>query len=88
MWVACAKRPLLVDELQEAIAFSIEDHQWSAEKIPNNMDRLFRACGNLISVDNETQLVSNDEARSSYIFPAKAPTCMPLHTRRWLHYSI
>jgi ankyrin repeat protein len=57
-WIICSKRPLHIDELQEAIAFSISDSFWDATKIPNDMSRLIRACGNLVVVDEETSNVN------------------------------
>jgi hypothetical protein len=56
-WNICARRPLQVDELREAIAFTIADTRWDSEKIPNDVNRLVRACGNLILIDEETQNV-------------------------------
>ncbi|KAE9367461.1 hypothetical protein N431DRAFT_348615, partial [Stipitochalara longipes BDJ] len=52
-WIICAKRPLEVDELREAIAFTIEDDHFDPAKIPNDLKRLARACGNLIVIDDE-----------------------------------
>jgi hypothetical protein len=56
-WIICARRPLQVNELQEAIAFTINDHQFDAAKIPTDLNRLARACGNLVLIDEETQNV-------------------------------
>jgi hypothetical protein len=33
-WIVCAKRPLLITELREAVAFGTADRSWDAEKIP------------------------------------------------------
>lgn len=52
-----ARRPLHVDELREAIAFTVQDEFWDAAKIPNDLRRLIRACGNLIIIDEETECV-------------------------------
>ncbi|TGO62599.1 hypothetical protein BOTNAR_0111g00170 [Botryotinia narcissicola] len=46
--------PLHMDELREAIAFSVGDKSWDATKIPNDLRRLIRACGNLIVIDEDT----------------------------------
>lgn len=56
-WILCATRPLHVNELREAIAFTIEDRHWDAAKIPNDMGRLVRACGNLVLIDEFTENV-------------------------------
>ncbi|KAM0136395.1 hypothetical protein ACHAP3_004625 [Botrytis cinerea] len=53
-WIICSCRPLHMDELREAIAFTIGDKSWDATKIPNDLRRLIRACGNLIMINEET----------------------------------
>jgi hypothetical protein len=53
-WIILARRPLKRDELQEAIAFTVEDQEWDASKIPSDIMRLIRACGNLVLIDEET----------------------------------
>ena len=56
-WIVCARQPLHVDELREGIAFTLEDEDWRKEKIPTNLNRLIRACGNLVIVDAATNIV-------------------------------
>ncbi|KAH6684268.1 hypothetical protein B0J14DRAFT_572528 [Halenospora varia] len=56
-WIIFAKRPLTTDEFREAISFSIDDKEWDATKIPNDLLRLVRACGNLIVIDEDTSNV-------------------------------
>lgn len=56
-WIIFARRPLKVDELREAIAFDINDTEWDHAKIPSELLRLIRACGNLILINHETQEV-------------------------------
>ncbi|PQE18876.1 P-loop containing nucleoside triphosphate hydrolase protein [Rutstroemia sp. NJR-2017a BVV2] len=56
-WIVFARRPLHMNELREAIAFTINDGFWDAAKIPNDLKRLVRACGNLVIVDEETENV-------------------------------
>ncbi|TGO71066.1 hypothetical protein BELL_0624g00010 [Botrytis elliptica] len=53
-WIICSCRPLHMDELREAIAFTVGDKSWDSTKIPNDLRRLIRACGNLIMIDEET----------------------------------
>jgi hypothetical protein len=53
MWIICARRPLEIEELREAIAFTIEDDHFDHTKIPNDLNRLARACGNLIIIDDD-----------------------------------
>lgn len=51
------RRSLKKNELREAIAFTIEDKVWDKSKMPNDLHRLIRACGNLVVVDEETDVV-------------------------------
>lgn len=44
-------------EMREAIAFTIDDRQYDETKIPNDLTRLVRACGNLVLIDEGTQEV-------------------------------
>ncbi|MDI1487058.1 MAG: hypothetical protein OHK93_006321 [Ramalina farinacea] len=46
-WVAFARRPLTVPELQEAVAFDIADDHWDADKIPDG-GKLIGLCRGLI----------------------------------------
>lgn len=32
-WIVCARRPLCVDELREAIAFTLDDEEWDPERL-------------------------------------------------------
>jgi hypothetical protein len=57
MWIICARRPLGIEELREAIAFTIEDDHFDHTKIPNDLNRLARACGNLIVIDDNENSV-------------------------------
>ena len=51
-WIVCAKRPLLITELAEAIAFAPSDRSWDPTKIPDH-SRLIQACGNLVVFDDD-----------------------------------
>ena len=51
-WIACAKRPLLMAELAEAIAFGPSDASWDSTKIPDT-SRLIQACGHLAVLDDD-----------------------------------
>jgi hypothetical protein len=55
-WIVCAKRPLLLTELAEAIAFGPTDRSWGAMKIPNT-SRLVQVCGNLVILDEGDKTV-------------------------------
>ncbi|KAL9610656.1 MAG: hypothetical protein Q9167_004665 [Letrouitia subvulpina] len=55
-WIVCAKRPMSLAELVEAVAFSYTDSCWSEEKIPKP-SRLYEACRNLIVLNEEDDTV-------------------------------
>ena len=59
-WVACARRPLSLDELAEAISFEPTDTLWaqSRARFPNNKLRMIQNCGSLLTVaQTETRQV-------------------------------
>ena len=56
-WVACARRPLTLEELQEAIAFDGGDVCWRADKIPNR-NFTIECCQGLVVRDEEDQSVT------------------------------
>lgn len=56
-WIVCARQPLHVEELREGIAFTLEDKEWNPDRVVTNFNRLVRACGNLVIVDSDTQVV-------------------------------
>ncbi|TVY80508.1 Vegetative incompatibility protein HET-E-1 [Lachnellula suecica] len=64
-WVVCARQPLHVDELREGIAFTLGDREWNPDKVVTNFNRLVRACGNLVVVNSETQVVQLAHASES-----------------------
>ena len=55
-WIVCAKRPLLLIELAEAVAFGPTDKLWDATKIPN-ASRLIQTCGHLVIFDEDDKTV-------------------------------
>lgn len=59
-WVSFATSPLHIDELQEAIAFDLEDTAWNAEKIPRK-EFVIDCCTNLVIVDS-----TNDRVRFTH----------------------
>lgn len=52
-WTACARRPLLITEMKEAIAFDTTDTSWNIEKIPTDENLIISACGNLVILDDD-----------------------------------
>lgn len=58
-WVVCARRPLLLDELKEAITFGPGDQTWDNDKIPvdTNGKRFVQICGNLALLDGKAGTV-------------------------------
>ena len=55
-WTACARRPLLIAELKEAIAFDTTDTSWDIEKIPTDENFIISACGNLVNLDDDKSI--------------------------------
>ena len=55
-WLACTRRPLLIYELQEAVAFDQSDKCWDPEKIPD-ADLLLQGCHSLVVRDDENATV-------------------------------
>lgn len=49
-WVSCTSRPLRIEELKEALAFTLEDTTWVADKIQSS-DSVINRCGNLVAQD-------------------------------------
>ena len=55
-WIICAKRPMLLTELTEAVAFKAIDTAWDKEKLVDVV-RLYQAGGNLVVIDEEDDTV-------------------------------
>ena len=51
-WATVVLRPLHVEELKEAVAFSPQDKHWEEDKIPNE-DFMFESCRGLIIKDED-----------------------------------
>ena len=51
-WVTVAQRPLHIEELKEAVAFSPQDEHWDEDKIPNE-SFMFESCRGLIIKDED-----------------------------------
>ncbi|KAI9641398.1 hypothetical protein NHQ30_010200 [Ciborinia camelliae] len=82
-WILCSRRPLHMDELREAIAFTTEDTSWDATKIPNDLRRLIRACGNLILIDEDTLEVHLAHYTvEQYLLHSQNSTMAYFHTTR------
>lgn len=55
-WIVCAKRPMSLAELAEAVAFKSTDTFWSQDKVPKP-ERLYEACGNLVVINEKDKTV-------------------------------
>jgi hypothetical protein len=86
-WIICARRPLQVNELREAIAFTINDQQFDAAKIPNDLNRLVRACGNLATIKMSPSLGSRGRPHFTDRIQKEWPQAvrLALHLRSTLH---
>lgn len=56
MWMVCARRPLRVEELQEALAFDSNDKSWNVDKIPDGA-KIIRSCHGLVIRDAVSETV-------------------------------
>lgn len=57
-WIMCAKRPLTIEELAEAVVLRENDKSFPTHRIPTDGGtRLRLACGNLVVFDEEHRLV-------------------------------
>lgn len=54
-WVAVAVHPLLLEELQEAVAFGSEDSFWDREKLPHP-SVIMGSCENLVILDEDSKV--------------------------------
>ncbi|KAL8671467.1 MAG: hypothetical protein Q9168_004036 [Polycauliona sp. 1 TL-2023] len=54
-WVAVAKRPLRIQELQEALGITPLQDNWNPRCFINDMKKAVACCGNLIFVDEERE---------------------------------
>src|SRR5947209_5465275 len=52
-WVAAVKRPLLLEELREAIAIQPGDKFLERDRLVNDIGSLISWCGNLVTLDEE-----------------------------------
>lgn len=52
-WIACARRPLTIDEIKEAISICPSDRSLDPEKIVTDDSRIIQYCANLAVFDSE-----------------------------------
>jgi hypothetical protein len=58
-WICCARRPLLLRELEEAVGLDKKDKFLHTERIASNAgDRLISVCGNLVTYDRDDGTVT------------------------------
>ena len=56
-WIAVAKRPLTVEELQEAIGIKPLQKTWNDSMYVNDMKKTVACCGNLVFINEEQKTV-------------------------------
>jgi ankyrin repeat protein len=56
-WIVCAREPIHIEQMREAVAFTLEDLTYDSRKLPTDLNRLVRACGNLVVVDEESHVI-------------------------------
>jgi ankyrin repeat protein len=57
-WIACARRPMTISEMEEAIAITTDQKSWKAPSIKLNLSRLCKICGNLVDFDESNGTIS------------------------------
>ncbi|KAN0066982.1 ankyrin [Elaphomyces granulatus] len=57
-WVAFARRPLTMSEIEEAITITIDQRFWKAPSIKLTLSRLCKICGNLVDFDESKGTIS------------------------------
>jgi ankyrin repeat protein len=57
-WIACARRPLTIEEINEAYAIDVSDNHLDRDKIPTNHNKILEACGSLILFDKDDRTVT------------------------------
>ncbi|KAI1358533.1 hypothetical protein F5Y08DRAFT_345600 [Xylaria arbuscula] len=57
MWISVAKRPLLLDELQDALSIRVGESYRKPERLPQRIENLSAWCANLIEVDELSKTV-------------------------------
>lgn len=79
-WIICAKRPMLITELTEAVAFQATDRCWNAEKIPD-ASRTIQACKNLVVLDeiDNTVRLAHHSVRKFLLDPATQDSVPEFH---------
>ena len=58
-WIAVAKRPLLLEELREAIAIRPCQCEFMSDRLVNDISGIVSWCGNLIILDDEDQSIQS-----------------------------
>ena len=57
-WIAFARRPLTMSEIEEAITITIDQRFWKAPSIKLTLSRLCKICGNLVDFDESKGTIS------------------------------
>ena len=57
-WIAFARRPLTMSEIEEAITITIDQKSWKSPSIKLTLSRLCKICGNLVDVDESKGTIS------------------------------
>ena len=57
-WIAFARRPLTISEIEEAITITIDQKSWEAPSIKLTISRLCKICANLVDFDKSKGTIS------------------------------
>jgi ankyrin repeat protein len=56
-WITCARRPLAIDEIKEAISISPGDKNLNSDNITTDDSRIIQACANLVVFDSDDRTI-------------------------------
>ncbi|KAI5838978.1 hypothetical protein DFP73DRAFT_519351, partial [Morchella snyderi] len=56
-WITCARRPLTIDEIKEAISISPGDRNLDSDNITTDDSRIIQACANLVVFDSDDRKI-------------------------------
>ena len=72
-WIACARRPLLVEELRHGLAFEFGKPFLDRENLCDARS-IVMVCGGLVTIDSESNTFASHTLQSRNIFGACPPT--------------
>ncbi|KAI9658885.1 MAG: hypothetical protein M1821_001845, partial [Bathelium mastoideum] len=77
-WTVSSRRPLTVDELEEAISIRTDQTSWESPSLKLDLSKLCKLCGNLVKVDknNKTVLLAHHTVEDFLLSCSSIPRMM------------